>query len=93
MGQRISLAHPRAIIDAIHGGVLDDAPSVSDPRFGFEVIEQCPNVPAQVLVPHALWSSRAAYDKQAALLASLFRNNFTRFADQTSEGIAAAGPV
>ena len=30
---------------------------------------------------------------QAALLASLFRDNFTRFADQTSEEIAAAGPV
>ena len=25
-------------------------------RFGFEVIEQCPNVPAQVLVHRALWS-------------------------------------
>ena len=93
VGKRISLAHTRAIIDAIHGGVLEDAPSSPDPRFGFEVIEQCPNVPAQILVPHALWYSRAAYDKQAALLASLFRDNFTCFADQTSEEIAAAGPV
>ena len=93
MGQRISLAHTRAVIDAIHGGVLDDAPSASDPRFGFEVIEQCPNVPVRMLVSHALWSSRAAYDEQAALLASLFQDNFIRFADQTSEEIAAAGPV
>ena len=93
VGQRISLAYTRSIIDAIHGGVLDDAPSAPDPRFGFEVIEQCPNVPAQVLVHRALWSSRVAYDKQASLLASLFRDNFTRFADQTSEEIASAGPV
>ena len=93
MGQRISLAHTRAIIDAIHGGVLDDAPTVPDLRFGFEVIQECPGVPAQVLLPHELWSSRAAYDEQAALLVSLFRDNFTRFADQTSEEISAAGPI
>jgi len=93
VGQRISLAHTRAIIDAIHGGVLDDAPTVPDLRFGFEVIQECPGVPAQVLLPHELWSSRAAYDEQAALLVSLFRDNFTRFADQTSEEISAAGPM
>ena len=93
VGQRISLAHTRSIIDAIHGGVLDEAPTIPDPHFGFEVIQECPGVPAQVLLPHELWPSRAAYDEQAALLASLFRDNFTRFADQTSEEIAAAGPM
>ena len=73
VGQRISLAHTRSIIDAIHGGVLDEAPTIPDPHFGFEVIQECPGVPAQVLLPHELWPSRAAYDEQAALLASLFR--------------------
>lgn len=93
VGQRIALAHTRAIIDAIHDGALDGAETARDARFGFEVIAACPGVPSQVLVPHAAWSDRSAYEEKAAQLAALFKKNFEKFAAQTGGDIAEAGPV
>ena len=93
VGQRIALAHTRAIVDAIHDGVLDDAETVRDARFGFEAIGTCPGVPSQVLVPQTAWSDRAAYEEKAAQLADLFKKNFEKFAAETRGEIAAAGPV
>ena len=93
VGQRIALAHTRAIIDAIHDGVLDDAETVRDARFGFEAIGACPGVPSQVLVPQTAWSDRTAYEEKATQLADLFKKNFEKFAAETRGEIAAAGPV
>jgi len=50
-GKRIKLAHTRAIVDAIHAGVLAKAETQSDPVFGLNVVTQCPGVPSEILVP------------------------------------------
>jgi phosphoenolpyruvate carboxykinase (ATP) len=76
VGQRIRLAHTRAILDAIHAGTLAGAPTRRDPLFGFDVVTSCPRVPAEILWPRDTWADSAAYDAAAKHLASLFRDNF-----------------
>jgi phosphoenolpyruvate carboxykinase (ATP) len=92
VGHRMSIAHTRAILDAIHSGALDDAPSVVDPRFGFHVPTVCPGVPSEVLQPRQTWADGAAWDAAADRLAALFRKNFEQFADGASPEVLAAGP-
>ena len=52
-----------------------------------------PGVPAEVLTPRATWPDGAAYDAQAAKLATMFRENFAEFASQVPAAVAAAGPT
>ncbi|MCH8923938.1 MAG: phosphoenolpyruvate carboxykinase (ATP), partial [Planctomycetes bacterium] len=49
-GKRMKLAFTRAIIDAIHSGVLADAPTQVDPVFGLRVVTKCPGVPDDTLL-------------------------------------------
>ena len=92
VGQRMSIAHTRAIIDAIHDGALERAPTVTDPVFGFSVPTTCPDVPNEVLLPRRTWSDPAAYDAMADKLARLFHENFAAYEDQASDEILAAAP-
>jgi phosphoenolpyruvate carboxykinase (ATP) len=92
VGERFSLRYTRAIIEAIHAGALDQAPVVPDARFGFEVLTRCPQVPPEVMVPRNTWKDGAAYDERAGHLAGLFRKNFQKYEEGTSEEIAKAGP-
>ncbi|MFQ5678586.1 MAG: phosphoenolpyruvate carboxykinase (ATP) [Gemmatimonadota bacterium] len=92
-GARISLPHTRAIVDAINLGSLDEAPAVTDPVFGFEVVTRVPGVPEEILLPRNTWADGAAYDEAAGRLAELFRENFRTYADTTTAEIEAAGPA
>ncbi len=89
---RISLTHTRAIIKAIHDGALTEVPTKRDKLFGLEVPIACPGVPARIMVPRATWQNTAAYDRQAAELAMLFRKNFTMYQDHCAPGVLEAGP-
>jgi phosphoenolpyruvate carboxykinase (ATP) len=91
-GQRIELAHTRAIIDAIHAGDLLDAPTADDPIFGLAIPQQVPGVPDEILRPENTWDDTAAYRKTAEKLASLFHQNFRQYADAASQAIRSAGP-
>jgi phosphoenolpyruvate carboxykinase (ATP) len=92
VGKRMSIAHTRAIIDAIHSGALDDVQYEADPIFGVGVPMQCPGVPSEVLMPKKTWKDQAKYDETAKKLAGLFRKNFEQYAAQTSEEVRAANP-
>jgi len=92
VGQRIRLAHTRAILDGIHAGVLTDAPTMREPFFGLNMVTSCPNVPNEILVPRDTWSDPRKYDETAARLAELFRENFESYANGVSEAVRAAGP-
>ncbi len=92
VGSRIALKETRALIDAIHSGRLSDAPTETDPIFGFEVITECEGVPSEVLVPRKVWKSEADYLETAGKLAERFRKNFEKYADGVSEAVLAAGP-
>ena len=93
VGKRMSLAHTRHIIDAIHSGELSGAEFVTDPNFGFAVPTSCSKVPSDMLQPKKTWSDPAAYDATAQKLAKLFHQNFIKFADQSAPSIASAGPL
>ena len=89
-GKRISLKHTRAIIDAIHGGALAKAKTESDPNFGFDVPNECPGVPRNILRPRGAWADASAYDATARKLADLFRENFKKYESGVSAEIKAA---
>jgi phosphoenolpyruvate carboxykinase (ATP) len=89
----MSLAHTRAIVRAILRGELAESSCRRDPVFGFEVPEQCPGVPQEVLNPRGTWKDASAYDAQANKLASMFAKNFAQFAGDVSPEVRAAGPV
>ncbi|WP_417735167.1 phosphoenolpyruvate carboxykinase (ATP) [Rosistilla oblonga] len=91
-GSRIRLKHTRAIIDAIHAGSLSDAPTSTDPWFGFQTLRAVPGVPDEILSPQATWSDPAAYDQAAAKLVELFRNNFKSYESGVRADVLAAGP-
>jgi phosphoenolpyruvate carboxykinase (ATP) len=91
-GKRMSIAHTRAIIDAIHSGALNEAPTVEDPLFGLAIPKEVPNVPSEVLIPRNTWADKVAFDSTAKKLASLFKENFKQYEGQASEAIRNAGP-
>ena len=90
VGKRISLKNTRTIIDAIHDGALGTARIERDPVFGFDVVRECPGVPADILLPRDAWNDKTAYDATATRLAGLFRDNFRKYESSVSEEIKAA---
>jgi phosphoenolpyruvate carboxykinase (ATP) len=92
VGSRIKLAHTRAIIDAIHSGQLNAAPTQRDPYFKLDFCPQCPGVSENLLRPAATWKDRSAYETTAKRLAALFHENFAKYATADLPAMASAGP-
>jgi phosphoenolpyruvate carboxykinase (ATP) len=90
-GERMPIAATRALLDAALSGDLSDIEYRKDPVFGFEVPREVPGVDTGLLNPRSTWSDPEAYDRKAAELARMFRENFRRF-EQVGDAIAAAGP-
>ena len=93
VGHRMDLGYTRSIVNAAIEGKLDDMESVVHPVFGISVPTHCPGVPPEVLDARGQWSDPAAYDRAAADLAGLFRENFKRFGTRVSERILRAEPA
>ncbi|PTM57576.1 phosphoenolpyruvate carboxykinase (ATP) [Desmospora activa] len=92
VGERMKLAHTRAMVKAALNGSLDQATFTPDPVFGVYVPDSCPGVPANILQPRRTWADPTAYDQKAQELAHRFQENFARFTD-VSETIQNAGPT
>ncbi len=92
-GTRMKIRHTRAMIAAALAGQLDGVPYARDPVFNVEVPLGCPDVPDDVLQPRRTWPDGRAYERQAARLAAMFRDNFSKFAAEVSPGVREAGPV
>ena len=82
----------RSIIHAILDGTLAKIATKPDPVFGLGIPEQCPGVPAQVLVPRNTWRDGAAFDAKAKELARSFVKNFEQFAASVDREVLAAAP-
>jgi phosphoenolpyruvate carboxykinase (ATP) len=93
VGQRIKLAHTRAIIDAIHTGTLAAVKRQRHPVFGFDAVTECPNVPAKFLWPRDTWSDPGAYDAMARKLAALFVENFKKYEGGVNAEVRSAAPA
>jgi phosphoenolpyruvate carboxykinase (ATP) len=75
VGQRMSIAHTRAIVRAVVQGKLHGVATHTDPVFGLQIPDQVPDVPTEVLDPRATWSDPEAYDRQAKKLHAKFEQN------------------
>jgi phosphoenolpyruvate carboxykinase (ATP) len=93
VGRRIPLAHTRAMVRAALQGELNDAPSREDPHFRLRVPLRCADVPEQFLDPRGAWADASAYDRQAASLAAMFRENFGKFSQEVAAEIGEANPL
>ncbi|MEO8437895.1 MAG: phosphoenolpyruvate carboxykinase (ATP), partial [Chloroflexota bacterium] len=91
-GERMDIAHTRAMVRAALDGSLADVPTRLDPNFGLAVPTSCREVPETFLDPRTTWADKDAYDASARKLAAMFRANFADYADGVSPAIAAAGP-
>ena len=91
-GRRIDLASTRRIIDAIHSGALDRAPTERDAVFGLDAVTEVPGVPARLLVPSRAWEDAGEWEAAARGLAARFRANVATFADRAGADVLAAGP-
>lgn len=78
VGQRISIGHTRALLDAALRGDLDEGKVSYEnhPLFNLKMPTSCPDVPAEILNPRNTWEDKAAYDQQAEKLRDMFRKNF-----------------
>jgi phosphoenolpyruvate carboxykinase (ATP) len=90
-GERMAIAHTRALLRAALDGALDRVPRRPDPAFGLLVPEACPEVPSEVLLPRNAWRDKRAYDTTAGEVARRFEANFTQFAGAVDERVRAAG--
>jgi phosphoenolpyruvate carboxykinase (ATP) len=93
VGHRMNIAHTRNMARAAINGELDRAEFVVDPIFRVAVPTHVPGVPDEVLFPRNTWPDRAAYDEAARRIASMFHDNFAKYAAGVSEAVRTAGPI
>ena len=65
----------RAALD----GTLASVASSTDPHFGMQVPNACPDVPGEVLNPRNTWKDKKAYESAARDVAKWFEANFEQF--------------
>jgi len=91
-GHRMPIAATRGLLRAALEEGLRSVEYRVDPVFGFEVPVSVPGVDDALLDPRGTWRDPDAYDRQAAELARMFRENFEQFADAAGPAVVAAGP-
>jgi phosphoenolpyruvate carboxykinase (ATP) len=92
VGSRIKLKYTRNLISAALSGSYDKGPFTKDPTFGFDVPASCSGVPSELLCARNTWHDKAAYDKQARMLAIKFIENFRKYEDRVDENVKQASP-
>ncbi len=78
VGNRISIRHTRALLNAALSGELDNVECETHPLFNLRMPKTCPDVPSEILDPKSTWDDAQAYDEQAQKLRDMFRGNFTK---------------
>ena len=91
VGERMKIAHTRAMLSAALDGRLAGAETRPNPVFGMAVPQSCPDVPAEVLNPKTTWADPAAYDQMAREVAKRFETNFEQFETLVEDKVTAAG--
>ncbi len=74
-GDRMSLKATRALLNAALNGDLDDIELVES-AIGLKIPTTCPGVDDSILEPRETWDDPEAYDKAAAKLVQMFRDNY-----------------
>jgi phosphoenolpyruvate carboxykinase (ATP) len=89
-GERIRIAHSRAIIKNILNGALEKGEFVKDPLFGFLIPKTCEGVPQEILNPALAGGDKARYEERARKLAKDFKENFRQFEKDAPKEVSAA---
>jgi len=84
VGERMSIAHTRAIVRAILVGDLRGASTHVDPVFGLQIPNRVPGVPREVLDTRDSWPNPEDYDRQAARLRDMFDKNIGKIGKSAS---------
>ena len=93
VGNRMKIAHTRAMITAALTGQLATVAFEKHPVFNLDMPRTCPGVPDSVLNPRNTWPDAAKYDEQATKLAQMFVENFKTFENDVPASVKQAGPV
>lgn len=91
-GHRMKLAYTRAMITAAIEGKLDTVTFTTDAAFGFEIPNEVPHVPSEILMPRNTWDDKDAYDEKVKFLAGLFVKNFEKYAGGVSKEVLKEAP-
>jgi len=75
VGERMSIAHTRAIVRAVLQGDLRGVSTHVDPIFGLHIPNRVPGVPREVLDTRDSWPNPEDYDAQATKLRDMFEKN------------------
>jgi len=75
VGERMSIAHTRAIVRAILEGELRGMSTHVDSVFGLQIPNRVPGVPREVLDTRDSWPDAEDYDRQAEKLRGMFEKN------------------
>ncbi len=90
VGQRMSIRHTRALLNAALDGTLARGRFRKDAFFGLAIPEAVPGVPPAVLDPRRNWADTDAYDRAARDLVARFEANFRAFEGAVGEEVRAA---
>lgn len=91
IGERMSIAHTRAMVRAALDGRLAEVETDEHPNFGLHVPKSCPEVPTEVLDPKTTWADKTAYDRTAHELSRRFEENFKQFESHVGDAVKRAG--
>ncbi|MGQ2907754.1 MAG: phosphoenolpyruvate carboxykinase [Aliihoeflea sp.] len=92
VGRRMPIKATRALLAAALDGSLRDGEFRTDANFGFSVPVAVDGVDSSILDPRSTWADKAAYDRQAEKLASMFTDNFTKFEEHVDATVRDAAP-
>ena len=74
-------------------GKLDEVEYTIDPFFGFEIPQQCPGLPEEILMPKNTWKNKEIYEKKAKELSEEFKEKFKKYEPFVSNEVKMAGPL
>ncbi len=77
-GERMSLKHTRALLDAALNGDLDGVETEQHPIFNLAMPVSCPDVPDEILNPRNTWDDPEDYDVVAGKLRDMFVANYEK---------------
>ncbi len=84
VGQRMSIAHTRAIVRAVLQGDLRGMATHVDSVFGLNIPNRVPGVPRDVLDTRDSWADPEEYDRQAYKLREMFQKNISMIGKSAS---------
>lgn len=92
-GKRISIRDTRGIIDDIHSGAINKAPTKKIQYFDLEIPTELPGVDSKILDPKDTYMNPLDWENEAKMLAKMFIDNFKKYeTNDIGKALVAAGP-